>query len=755
MGGTGILPVWPRAGRPYHPTIIVPLIHALALRDLSGTNSVPRAPDLGRGVALQHVGTYPPSKLGGSQAEWPPTLRCRVRPVLLCRSTLSPGLLCDSFCRMVTGDTSPKASSSRPQHRAGLALLAVLAAGALLARHADGTVALPTWLEIVLQVPILLAWCHWRCGTFGTEQSRVADRWLTLLVMAGGAVWAIVGSRVEVFFAATTTFIAGTLLMDALSTLYRRVDRLIIEPTHLLRTLVGSWLLLILAATLLLSIPLATHSAVPDYRHNFWDHALSSAFAAVSSACLVGTTVYSFGEEYSRFGQIVLVVTTQLAGAGLAVLGLAIVQPFLNKIIRLRTVLLLSFGLQVLAVLIMWSSWETRDAATVGDRCWWGIVHAGSALWNSGMTLRNDGLAAYISNGAVFACITTLAIIGSLGLPVILDLVNGKPRQEVEVWHRRPGGESTGETPVPHGKGESTGETPVPHGKGESTGETPVPRGKGESTDATPVSQRVRTADPGVETESETKERPPSNPPWRKLSQWETAAAFLLLLIGAVALFYCETPWSEGIVWRLPDSWVPQRPVDFGSNLISLRDDMPYRARWTMSVFTSATLRSAGLQSTVLSQGSMSWPSYGLYLAWMIIGGSAGGVAGGMRMSVLLLIGICLFSRRRSWSSWPGGEPGRRMLLRAFLLFVPLWLAFNVVSIGLLAATRDGYWYEVILESVSACNSVGLSTGLSLHLTPAARMAMILIIITGRVIPVAYWLSVSRRFTQCLRTCSA
>ncbi len=31
MGGAGILPVRPRAGRPYHPTTIVLFIHALAL----------------------------------------------------------------------------------------------------------------------------------------------------------------------------------------------------------------------------------------------------------------------------------------------------------------------------------------------------------------------------------------------------------------------------------------------------------------------------------------------------------------------------------------------------------------------------------------------------------------------------------------------------------------------------------------------------------------------------------------------------
>jgi trk system potassium uptake protein TrkH len=227
--------------------------------------------------------------------------------------------------------------------------------------------------------------------------------------------------------------------------------------------------------------------------------------------------------------------------------------------------------------------------------------------------------------------------------------------------------------------------------------------------------------------------------------------AFVLLLTGAVALFFFETPWRQDIVWRLPDAWVPERPVDLGSNRIALGDEMPRRTRWSRAVFVSATLRSAGMGSTPVTQGALSWPSYGLLCLGMFVGGSAGGVSGGLRTSGLLLLCICLFSGRDTWNSLPGGPAARRTIVRRSLMFLPLWLGLNIISIALLAVTSGGTAYELVLDGTAACNSVGLTTGLSLHLTWAGRLSMIAIMIGGRVVPVAYWLAVSRRFGQCLR----
>ena len=458
------------------------------------------------------------------------------------------------------------------------------------------------------------------------------------------------------------------------------------RPDRLLRTLAGPWIGMIFLATALLSLPLATQSGVPDYRHNFWLHILNNAYASVSAACLVGTTVYSFGEEYSFFGQAVLVVTTQFAGMGMAAVGLAVFMPFLRNAVKLRTILLISLGLQSAAVVVMWHAWHQADTPSSWDRIWWSIVHAGSALWNSGLTMRGNGLTDYILNGPIFATITSLSIIGSLSLPVILDLA-------IVVRRPSPGVQTSKKKPIP--------------------------------------------------------EAHASGGPWQALPAWEAGAAFSLLLGGAVLLFCFETPWALDVAWRLPDSWTPQRPIQLGEGQVALRDDLMLASRWTTSVYVSATLRSAGLQSISVMEGAMSWPSYGLILLWMLIGGSAGGVAGGVRTSCLLLAGICVLSRRRSWQACAGGPEARRMLLRRSLMFVPIWLLVNAASIAILRVFTDGTLYEVVFDGAAACNSVGLSTGFSLHLSWIGRMIIILIMIAGRAVPVVFWASVSSRLRRC------
>jgi trk system potassium uptake protein TrkH len=585
----------------------------------------------------------------------------------------------------------------RPRGHGALVVLTGMAVGALLARRADGSSIISSGLLLLTQGPAMMLWCIRACSALGiarssdsstSARSRIYRAWadfgLTCLVLIAAAAAAIFFRNPGAFFAATTTFIAGVLLIEDLTRLYHRVTDEINEPDRLLHILTGPWIGMMLLATALLSLPLATQSGVPDYRHNFWLHILNNAHAAVSAACLVGTTVYSFGEDYSFFGQAVLVLTTQLAGMGMAAVGLSIFLPFMRSAVKLRTVLLISLVLQLLAVAVMWHAWHPADVHSPWDRAWWGLVHAGSALWNSGLTMRTNGLIDYIFSGAIFATITSLSIVGSLSLPVILDLAIGVRRPPPEA--RRAG-------------------------------------------------------------------RPDSEPdrsggPWRALPAWEAGAAFVLLLAGAVMLFCFETPWAPEIVWRLPDSWTPQRPLHLGEGQVALRDDMVPASRWTTAVFVSATLRSAGLQSISVMKGAVSWPSYGLLLLWMFIGGSAGGVAGGVRTSCFLLAGICILSRRRTWEARAGV---RRMLFWSSMMFVPVWLLANAASVAALGASTDGSLYEVIFDGVAACNSVGLSTGLSLHLSWIGRMIIIMIMIAGRVVPIVFWSSVSSKLGRYLR----
>lgn len=533
---------------------------------------------------------------------------------------------------------------------------AVVAAAAALARDADAVPVLPIWLSCLLQTPVVVAWV-W-ANTRSGAGNRKVHLFFSIALIAAAAGLALNKHDFDTLLIATTLFACGNILAEGLFALYRRIDERINDPAELLRALVGPWLLLILIVTVLLTIPLATDAAVPDYRHNFWQHVLNSAFGAVGAATLIGTTVYHPGEDYAFFGQVVLYLTAQLAGIGLAAVGLANIRPFLNNAVRLKTVLLAAFALQLAAILAMFGAWTPTDAPTGADRVWWGCVHAASAVWNNGFMLRENGLAGYLSKRAVFISVTTLTIAGSLGLPIIIDILKGRA----------------------------------------ATGE-----GSGSNRELAAVRS------------------------WRRLPQWEAGGAFIMMTAATALLWFCETPG------RLPETLVPPRPIEFGNSQIALRDDMNPGARWSLAVYVSATIRSAGMQSTPMVEGSVSWPSFALLMAWMIVGGSAGGVAGGLRATSLLLFAICMLAAGSNRTE------ARHRVLRAIGLFIPMWLAVNLVAVGLLAAATDGDWYELAFESVAAVNSVGLSTGLSVHLTWTGRLAMILIMLTGRVLPLLFW----------------
>ncbi len=543
-----------------------------------------------------------------------------------------------------------------------------------------------------MQVPALAAWLHWRCGWFGLRRGRgysAADRWLTVLTTAAAVDLAVNRGKPEIGFAVLTFFMAGLLLLDGGAALYQRLEEALARPLRVLRVLAGPWVGMILLATVLLSLPIATHSAVPDYRHNFWDHVLNSGFAAVSSACLVGTSIYGLGEDYSLFGLGVIVVVTHLAGLGAAAVGLATVRPFLVNAVRLRTIWVVGFVLEAAAVGITCSAWLPEDAPSLPARLGWGVVHAGAALHNSGLILRHDGLARYLANSAVFTSVTTLAVIGSLGVPVLLDLLLGR---------------------------------------------------RGVPTAKTTTGARLPA---GAAAEA--------SPPWQSLASVEAVLAFLLLLGAAGLLWFCETPWRSDYPWSLPEGWVPERPLYFEEGGASLRDDLPGARRWTLTVFTSATLRSAGLQSLAVARGSLSWPGYGTMLLWMFLGGGLGGAAGGLRTAALTLPILCLLGRKR-WASTPGGESARRLFGRAALILWPAWIVVNVAGVWLLGAAGAVNGADTALEAVAAVNGVGISTGLSLHLTWSGRLAMILLMMVGRLGPMVFWLVVSNRFLVGLRS---
>lgn len=146
-------------------------------------------------------------------------------------------------------------------------------------------------------------------------------------------------------------------------------------------------------------------------------------------------------------------------------------------------------------------------------------------------------------------------------------------------------------------------------------------------------------------------------------------------------------------------------------------------AKWLASFFQSVTFRTAGFNSVDVAAFGL--PAVGLAIAWMLIGGSPGGTAGGMKTTTVaaLLPGV----RRGSGP----GAPARRRALRVALAFLGTYALIT----ALLALTQGALDRRVLFESASALGTVGLSMNLTPELTTAGKLVVAAAMFAGRVGP--------------------
>jgi trk system potassium uptake protein TrkH len=165
--------------------------------------------------------------------------------------------------------------------------------------------------------------------------------------------------------------------------------------------------------------------------------------------------------------------------------------------------------------------------------------------------------------------------------------------------------------------------------------------------------------------------------------------------------------------------------------------DMAIGHRLTNSLFLSVTARTAGFNTIDYGQALES--SSFLTILLMMIGGSPGSTAGGIKTTTFALLGILAWSRLRGddAANFAGRSLRKATTDRAIGLFV---IAFGVVTLGILALTiteqgRDGSFLDFMFEAVSAFNTVGLSTGVTAELSTPGRWLIIALMFLGRVGP--------------------
>ncbi len=161
--------------------------------------------------------------------------------------------------------------------------------------------------------------------------------------------------------------------------------------------------------------------------------------------------------------------------------------------------------------------------------------------------------------------------------------------------------------------------------------------------------------------------------------------------------------------------------------------DMSVPQQVLHAFFDSVTPRTAGFNT--VDTAALTPASQLLSVLFMMIGGSPGSTAGGMKTVTIAVLMICMFSnlRRRSGYNVFGKRLPRETLINA-LSVVGIYLTLVVTGIFLICAVQPEFSFmEVVFECVSATSTVGMSTGITRDLNVFSECVIILLMFSGRI----------------------
>ena len=160
--------------------------------------------------------------------------------------------------------------------------------------------------------------------------------------------------------------------------------------------------------------------------------------------------------------------------------------------------------------------------------------------------------------------------------------------------------------------------------------------------------------------------------------------------------------------------------------------DMPLKNRMLESLFQSITPRTAGFNTADLTQISES--GLAIMILLMLIGGSPGSTAGGMKtttFAVLLSTAVSVFRRRESTNFF-----GRRIeddTIKNASTILVMYLTFFLTG-GLVISAIEGLpLVTCLFETASAIGTVGLTLGITPQLGIISRLILIGLMYLGRV----------------------
>lgn len=226
-------------------------------------------------------------------------------------------------------------------------------------------------------------------------------------------------------------FLTGRVFLRMVVNLAGRLNPALVLP--------ASFLVTILLGAMLLLHPQATpRNTDIDFTDAF--------FTSASATCVTGLTVLDTEHDFTRFGQVVILILIQTGGLGIMTFA-AFFALSLGQNLSLRDALSLSRMMdsdfisdlkRLLVSIIVWtvvielagafllrSAWRSlRPEWSAGELLWQSLFHSVSAFCNAGLSLNSSGLEGFSGSPATSVIIGSLIILGGLGFGVLTAIAS-------------------------------------------------------------------------------------------------------------------------------------------------------------------------------------------------------------------------------------------------------------------------------------------------------------------------------------------
>lgn len=214
----------------------------------------------------------------------------------------------------------------------------------------------------------------------------------------------------------------------------------------------------------------------------------------------------------------------------------------------------------------------------------------------------------------------------------------------------------------------------------------------------------------------------------------------LLIVIGGIGFLVWNDVWAHKLKFN---RYSLQSKVVLLTSLILIvlpavyfffyeYNNLEIHDRVINSFFQSVTTRTAGFNTTDLS--TMEESSTAIMVILMLIGGSPGSTAGGIKtatIAVLFLSAITVFSRRNEVQCFKRRISDETIRNAGAILFIYLVLFF---ASGFIISRHEGLpLLTCLFETGSAIGTVGLSLGITGKLSLLSRSILMILMFLGRV----------------------